>query len=200
MREVRDVTLDKLETRQDESGRVVGIAGYALRFYDAADPGTEFRMGDKVVERIMPGSVQFAEDVLATYNHNSNQLLGRQSSGTARFSIDSRGVRFDIDLPDTSTGNDVRTLVERGDLQGASFAFQILGEDGEDVRKEDGHYVRELRSLRFHEGGPVATPAYDATSVNMRSVDAFRDTECQSEKDAAERDSRLREAYLTQRR
>lgn len=198
MRETRQRSLDGLEVRKDENGRPVGIAGYALRFYDPADSGTEFRMTENVVERIMPGSVRFADDVLATFNHNSNQMLGRTSSNTARFAIDQRGVRFDIDLPDTTTGRDVAELVSRGDLSGSSFAFQVNGEDGEDVRKENGEYVRELRALTFYEGGPVATPAYDATSVNMRSIEAAQSHDkVEKERQASERASRLRQIRLT---
>ena len=197
MRETRNRPLEGLEVRQDEEGNPVGIAGYALRFYDPADSGTEFRMAENVVERIMPGSVQFDDDMISAFNHSSNQLLGRQSSGTARFSIDSQGMRFDVDLPDTTVGRDVRELIRRKDVRGASFAFQIVG-DGEDVRKEDGKYIRELRSIRVFEAGPVVNPAYEATSVDMRAVEAARSVPTRIEDN--ERETRFADLVLTDRK
>ena len=197
MREMRNLPITGLEVRRDGEGKPTGIAGYALRFFDPSDSGTEFRIMENVIERIMPGSVVFADDVTATFNHDSSQLLGRQSSGTARFSIDNRGVRFDIDLPETTVGRDVGTLVDRRDVRGSSFAFQVNGESGEDVRKENGVFIRELRSLTFFEGGPVTNPAYDATSVDLRSVEALKASEVQIDEEDVRREERLREMLLT---
>lgn len=61
------------------------------------------------------------DDVLFTINHDPNQLLGRTGSGTVRLNVDDYGLGFELDLPDTQLGRDARTLVERGDLSGASF-------------------------------------------------------------------------------
>ena len=60
------------------------------------------------------------DDVVALRDHDPSLLLGRTSSGTLRLAVDDDGLAFEVDLPDTVNGRDVRELVGRGDLAGAS--------------------------------------------------------------------------------
>lgn len=107
-------------------------------------------------------------DVIATFNHDESRLLGRMSSGTLRVAEDAKGLRFEIDLPDTPTGAEVRGLIARGDLRGASFVAGVRLDKWEGDR-------RELRALDLVELGPVTLPAYTATSVTLgRSVEWYR--------------------------
>jgi uncharacterized protein len=52
-------------------------------------------------------------------------VLARTRSGTLRLAEDSKGLAFDLDVPNTSFGRDVLELAERGDIGGASFAFTV---------------------------------------------------------------------------
>lgn len=161
----------KLEQR-DDGTRV--LVGYAAVFYRADDPGTEYELWGEAVERIMPGAFDAAlaegDDVRALFNHDSNHLLGRRSSGTLRLTVDAVGLRFEIDLPNTQSGRDTAVSAERGDLTGCSFAF-TLREGGSEWRKEGDREVREIRATRLYDVGPVTYPAYKATSVSVRSED-----------------------------
>src|SRR5262245_12029043 len=47
-------------------------------------------------------------DVRSLINHDPTLLLGRQSAGTLRVSVDSEGLPFEVDLPNTSYANDLR--------------------------------------------------------------------------------------------
>jgi hypothetical protein len=107
-------------------------------------------------------------DVRALRDHNPSMLLGRQSAGTLRVSVDSEGLPFEVDLPDTSYANDLRELVERGDLDGASFGFV----PGDDVlgRAPDGRQLRTHTSVRtLIDVSAVTFPAYDGAGVALRS-------------------------------
>lgn len=107
-------------------------------------------------------------DVVALFNHNPDALLGRQASGTLRIEDTDEGLRFSIDLPDTSVGRDVRTLVERGDLTGASFGF--LPGRVTFARHTDGVPVRHHVSVKeLLDVSPVAMPAFTGTSLALRS-------------------------------
>lgn len=104
-----------------------------------------------------------ATDVVGLLNHDPNMILGRQQSGTLRIGTDSEGLAFELDLPDTTVGNDVRELAERGDLSGASFgflpdAFEFRG--GAQVHTS----VKFLRDI-----GPVTFPAYEGADTAVRS-------------------------------
>jgi HK97 family phage prohead protease len=104
-------------------------------------------------------------DVLALADHDPTRMLARTKSGTLRLSEDSRGLAFDLDVPDTTAGRDVLALAERGDIGGASFGFKVA-KDGENWRGNR----RELRALNLIEISVVSTfPAYDGTSVQARA-------------------------------
>lgn len=138
------------------------LEGYAAVFGGSAD------IGGGVVETITPGafrtSLAARSDVLALVDHDPGKVLARTRSGSLRLSEDSRGLRFDLDLPDTSLGRDVLALAERGDLGGMSFGFAALDE------RRDGN-KRELRSVELFEVSVVhAWPAYDGTLIQARAL------------------------------
>lgn len=108
-------------------------------------------------------------DVRALVNHNPNMVLGRQSAGTLRLSTDNEGLRFEVDLPDTSYAQDLKVLLERGDVTGASFGF-IPGEDSIG-RAPDGKQVRTHTSVaRLLDVSPVTWPAYEGATVALRHI------------------------------
>jgi HK97 family phage prohead protease len=158
-----------VETRE---GGKRAIVGYAAVFYDASDPGTEYRLWDDVVERIMPGAFDRAareDDVRGLFNHNDSLMLGRTTAGTMRLSVDRRGLRYEIDPPDTTSARDLLQLLDRGDVTGSSFAF--LPNDTS-YREVDGVYVIERNTVTLYDVGPVSFPAYTATEAAARSVTA----------------------------
>jgi len=113
-------------------------------------------------------------DVRALKNHDSNYLLGRTSSGTLRLKTDSTGLRFEVDMPDTTIGRDTLEEIRRGDLDGCSFAFTVTEDDWK--YNEDGTVERTILKVgELYDVGPVTYPAYPDTSVAARSLDAFKD-------------------------
>ncbi|MCF5992499.1 HK97 family phage prohead protease, partial [Xanthomonas perforans] len=92
----------------------------------AAPFGTETRIAD-FRELIAPGAFTrtLAEnkDILALADHAPDKVLGRTKSGTLALRQTDKGLEYSLTLPDTSTGNDIRTLAKRGDLGGVSMGF-----------------------------------------------------------------------------
>jgi HK97 family phage prohead protease len=152
-----------------KAGGLPRLVGYAAVFFDRSDPaGTELELS-AYVERIAPGAFSRTireDDVRALFNHDSDNLLGRTRSGTLRLSVDSRGLRYEIDLPDTTVGRQVAALVRRGDVTGSSFAF-----DTRDYREywEGSTRIRELTDLKLYDVGPVTFPAYSGTTAGVRA-------------------------------
>ncbi len=143
------------------------LEGYAALFSTRAD------IGD-FVEQIAPGAFKAAlerRDILALSDHDASRVLARTRSKTLRLAEDTRGLHFDLDVPDTQTGRDVLALAERGDLGGMSFGFNVA-EGGDRWEGRD----RTLTDIDLREISIVsAWPAYDGTIVNARSLTSFSD-------------------------
>ena len=141
------------------------LKGYAAVFDTPADLG-EF------TESIKPGAFRrtlIDADVRALYDHARGDILGRTRSGTLRLREDSRGLAFELDLPDTTLGRDLSVLVERGDVGGCSFGFRCAtGGDRWETRA--GKLHRELVDVELHEITLTAWPAYRETEVVKRSL------------------------------
>lgn len=151
------------------------IVGVASVFFDGTRD-TEFELWPGVFERIMPGTFDRASradepSVVALFNHNPTLLLGRTNrqagEGTLRLSTDKVGLNYDVDVADTTTSRDVVEHITRGDLEGSSFGFQVMGEDW---RTEDGVEIREITDVRLFDVSPVTFPAYTATSTGVRDA------------------------------
>lgn len=153
------------------------LAGHASVFNQGADLRSHVEMIDKAAFNAV--LAQASTDVRALFNHDPNQLLGRQSSGTLRLGVDSQGLEFEVDLPDTTLGRDIKVLAERGDLTGASFGF-IPDEDEWDTVQ--GRRVRTHTSVAaLVDVSPVTFPAYKGAGVMMRSIDFGRPTVVRSQ-------------------
>ena len=162
----------KVEARAD-GGKM--LVGYGAVFYREGEAGTEYRLGPDIVERIAPTAFTRAlaekQDARALFNHDPNMLLGRAGAGTLRMTVDARGLRYEIDIPDTTVGQDVAKSVARGDLAGSSFAFRINGKEGQRFEKGKDHDVRHITDVDLFDVGPVTYPAYEGTSTALRSGD-----------------------------
>ena len=137
------------------------LEGYAAVF------DSETRIGG-FTEVIRHGAFRAAlearSDVLALVDHDPARLLARTASGTLRLAEDSRGLAFEIDVPDTQLGRDVLALAERRDLGGMSFAFRPKREAWPVADRRELHVV-ELVEVSVVQ----AWPAYTETTVAARS-------------------------------
>jgi len=163
----------RVETRED--GKRV-IVGYASVFYRADNPGTEYELWPGVLERIGLGAFDRAikdrHDARGLFNHDPSLLLGRVGAGTVRLAVDATGLRYEIDPPDTQVGRDVLVSLERGDLTGSSFAFQVRGDEWQHG-KGGAPDIRTILDVDLLDVSPVTYPAYEATSTGLRSCDGI---------------------------
>lgn len=104
--------------------------------------------------------------VVARYNHDDNLLLGTSGAATLRLGTDDVGLTYEVDLP--AARGDVYELVQRGDVRQSSFAFIAFEDDW--TTTDQGFPLRTLISGRLLDVAPVNTPAYEDTSVGLRSL------------------------------
>lgn len=156
-----------VEIRGDGENRQV--AGYGAVFNVETVIGGAFR------EKILPGAFSRAldGDVFSFFNHDQSQVLGRTKAGTLRLSEDDDGLRYEVDLPDTSAARDLKVSMKRGDVDGSSFMFDIP-EGGDDWDFSGDLPYRTIRQINLYEVGPVTMPAYPDASAALRSMEESR--------------------------
>ena len=139
------------------------LEGYAATFDTEAKIG---RLRERIAGGAFAASLRTGGDILALLDHDPGKVLGRTRSTSLRLAEDSRGLAFELDLPDTQAGRDVRALAERGDLGGMSFGFLAKGDSWQgDLRTLTAVDLKEISVVS-------AWPAYEGTSVALRSLAA----------------------------
>ena len=123
---------------------------------------------DEFVEVIDPDVNIESDDVLALWSHDPSEVLGRESNGSLVLTREEEGLRMELDLPDTQRGRDTWTLVQRGDINGMSFAFSI-NPGGEKWSFRQDPALCTITDMTIYEVSPVAFPAYPDTSVDARA-------------------------------
>ncbi len=149
------------------SGRKV--TGYAARF------NTRSRnLGGAApwFEIILPGAFPplDKQDCRALWNHDPKQLLARSKfgKGTLKLSIDSVGLRYEFDAPQSTIGNDLLESIKRGDLDESSFSFSVA-KGGDEWTEEKGVKVRRIKKIAaLYDISPVTEGAYAETVVGVR--------------------------------
>lgn len=155
-----------VETRAEDEKRT--LVGYAAVFNSSAD------IAGWWTERIAPGAFArtIGGDVRALVDHDMGRVIGRTVSGTLRLSEDSKGLLCEIDIPNTTDGNDLWELVDRGDISGMSFGFHVTKQEWDETVDPP---VRTIQAVDLIEVSAVAWPAYDDTTIGKRALQEWRD-------------------------
>lgn len=149
------------------------------------------------VERIDPSAfdgVIGKRDVRALVDHDWSKLLARESAGTLELSVDERGLKYKIQLPETTLGRDLNVLIARGDIQENSFAFTVGGDKWEE--REDGSYERTITKVEdLFEVSIVSLPAYNDAKIAQRTLEGIKETAA-AELEAAKKEIEERQIML----
>lgn len=170
-KELRTIDITNLQTRDGTDSTQI-ISGYAAVFNS---PTT---IGDWFTEVIAPGAFSrtLSEngDIRALFNHDWNNVLGRTKSGTLRLEEDERGLKFEVELPNTSVARDLVESMRRGDINQCSFGFYAT-EESWDYSVEPA--TRTVIEATLYEISVVSIPAYEDTEVSLRSKEIGKEVE-----------------------
>lgn len=181
----RRLVEDEITVREEGGKRTV--TGYAAVFNSFSKDLGGFR--EIIKKGAFTEALASGGEVRAYFNHEPNMLLGSTVAGTVRLTENQRGLKYEIDLPDTSYARDLAELINRKDVRGSSFAFQATDEEW----RENGR-LREVRSVVLHDVSIVTNPAYEAAQVvSLRSMEAHK---AEIEKAKAQHDHLELELYL----
>ena len=166
--ETRYMQMQDVTTRSDENGDIYLEGMFAV--YDSV-----YNVYPGATESIAKGA--FSEsihgDVRALYNHNSDIVLGRTSAGTLELRDTDVGLwgKIKINKDDTEAMN-AYARVQRGDLSGCSFGFDIAPGGEDTVIRDDGTVHWTITKVDpLYEISPCVFPAYEATHITARGND-----------------------------
>lgn len=101
------------------------------------------------------------------FDHGHDFLFGGLPIGAWEdLHEDERGLWGRGRIHDTWHTVPIRAAIESGALQGQSFRFRVLGDAWDHTGDADHRTITEVSLL---EAGPVVWPAYEATTVGVRS-------------------------------
>ena len=130
------------------------------------------------IERLAPGAfaktlADRGDRVKIQFDHGMDTRFGGAPIAVPiELREDDRGLFVRARFVDTEAGRDARELIRSGAVDGMSFRFSVVRED---IDKNSGPLpVRTVREVRLYEVGPVTWPAYEATTVGVRSAEAMR--------------------------
>jgi len=156
------------QVKRSKDGKIGSIYGYPIVYNkDSEDMG--------FIERISPGAAKKAlkrSDIRGLKNHDPSLIFGR-SGVNMKFTEDENGLRYEATPIDTVNYREIAKEVESGLLTGQSFAFTVAGDewDGLDTEKPT-RTITEIGEIL--DCGPVTYPAYQDTSVGLRSLEEAR--------------------------
>ena len=152
------------QTREDNGER--RIEGYFAVF------GSNYDMWPGASESIDPHAFDEAlgDDVRVLIDHDTRLVLGRTSAGTAELRVDEHGLWGSVLInPDDSDAMNAYARNKRGDVNQASFGFDILDEDTE--YREDGSVHWTVKKVKLYEVSLCTFPAYRETELQARKAD-----------------------------
>lgn len=127
-------------------------------------------------ERIAPGAFKRTlgqRMPVLQFDHGTHPLIGSIPLGRiSSISEDAHGLRVKARLSDNWLVQPVRDAIRDGGITGMSFRFRIIGEQWAKSRN-DGMDERTISEVELYEVGPVVFPAYEQTSVGVRSRQAL---------------------------
>jgi HK97 family phage prohead protease len=172
-----DVTVTEARAIPADDGGYV-IEGHAAVFDSNSYPLPDGR-GSYFIEQVKRGAFRRALQnpegpTVALINHDPNLILASTGSTPPTLELweDPKGLRIRAHVAPTSYAEDLRVLMERGDVSGMSFGFTVEADrwwqDGEGRTRRDIQRIGRLTDVSV-----VVSPAYPepASGITSREAD-----------------------------
>lgn len=179
----RSVAFEPVRADDGTHGDGLTLEGYGAVF---GEPTVINSWEGHFTERIQRGAFRKSlEERLprVQFDHGMHPLIGSIPIGALNVAReDAKGLFVSARLTDNWLIQPVRDAIANGSVDGMSFRFTVIRDewhdrDGKPVAPEDvyrrldsGELTRTLKEVKVSEVGPVVWPAYEATSVGVRSA------------------------------
>lgn len=171
--EKRELATSDIEIREDDDGNRT-LSGYAVKWEMKSQVlGMFYKFREQIKKGAFLESLN-NDDQRFLWSHDTSKVLGRTKNNTLRLKEDDTGLRFELDLPKTTLGNDTYESIKRGDVDGVSFGFNVP-EGGDEVAEPDDDLpLRTINKAKLLEVSAVAFPAYPDSQVSARGYDRMK--------------------------
>jgi len=168
------------EMRAASDGDGFTMEGYAAVFGDATRIDSwEGRFDEIISPGAFKKTVSERTPVLQ-FDHGNDVATGSVPIGSIEeLHEDSKGLFVRARLHDNARVEPIRQAIESGAIDGMSFRFRVTREEWDE--NGDGDVpIRTIREVDLFELGPVVFPAYESTTVGVRSLLAGLDVDDRS--------------------
>lgn len=149
------------------------VEGLAVVFDSWSEDLGGFR--EKIDRGALDGVIA-RSDVFALLDHRRERgILGRCKRGdqvSLQLEVRDDGLHYAFEAPETALGNEVLSCLERGEIDGSSFAFTVLEDQWERVGDEYQRTITKIDEL--YDVSPVYSPAYSKTTCDLRGLDQLK--------------------------
>jgi HK97 family phage prohead protease len=167
------------EMRADDNGDGFTLEGYGAVFDTATRIDSwEGRFDEVIAPGAFRKTISERTPVLQ-FDHGHDVATGSVPIGAIEeLREDERGLFVRARLHDNARVEPIRQAIASGAIDGMSFRFRVTREEWDE--SGDDVAVRTIREVDLFELGPVVFPAYEATTVGVRSMLAGLDPDDRS--------------------
>ena len=162
------------------------IEGYAIVFNERSTLVVDWNIYKVVEEVIAPSAVSEemlrSQDIVLCLEHRrKDRMIARcdKGVGSLKLGIDSKGVWFRTNCPNTPDGQTAYEGIKRNDYKGCSFCYWNdddcvnVSYTKENEGTDDEMVVRTVNTIdHIEDFSIVLNPAYESTDVNTRSAES----------------------------
>jgi uncharacterized protein len=185
---LRSVMFTRADNHTDEPGDGRTLEGYAAVFDSPTRIESWEGSFDEVISRGAFKKTVKERTPKLQFDHGRDRRTGSVPIGKIEeVNEDDHGLYVRARLFDNDVVEPIRQAIEAGAIDGMSFRFKVEDDDWRDVegkritKREEleellwspgdrGPLTRTIKRVSLHELGPVVFPAYESTSVGVRSI------------------------------
>jgi len=154
--------------RADDTGDGFTLEGYGAVFGDSTRIDSWEGKFDEVIERGAFAKTISQRKPVLQFDHGRDAATGSVPIGAVEeLREDKHGLFVRARMHDNARVEPIRQAIASGAIDGMSFRFKVITESWD---KEPEVPVRTIHEVELFELGPVVFPAYQSTSVGVRSL------------------------------
>ena len=154
--------------RSDGAGDGRTLDGYGAVFDTPTRIDSWEGIFDEVIQRGAFAKTLQERTPIIQFDHGHHPMIGSLPiAAVQRLEEDAHGLHVVARMHEAPLFEPVREAIASGAISGMSFRFEVINDVW--TEQKNGVQLRTITEVKLFEVGPVMYPAYDSTSVGVRS-------------------------------